>query len=235
MAVAHHSARARRRGASPLTGPLLLFAAATLTAAAYIAYVLWPRWPDVPVGLDAPSLPITVAGVTFNIEPAAIRSAGAAQAGHASARRSRLSVAVAWSRPIRRASRRSARRSIPTSGCSSPSPPATRTLPLMQRVQNIYPRYLVAEPTAGPDGLTLRGFRDGTPYQGEELVFESRRARRISSPAVRCTAWSIPAAACWSGASATPTLRCVSRATGSTDWRGVAAGIDKLIARLHPN
>ena len=47
------------------------------------------------------------------------------------------------------------------------------TLPLIERVQNIYPRYLVAEPKAGPDGLTLRGFRDGTPYQGEELVFES--------------------------------------------------------------
>ena len=44
----------------------------------------------------------------------------------------------------------------------------------MERVQTIYPRYLVAEPAAGPDGLTLRGFRDGTPYQGEELVFESK-------------------------------------------------------------
>ena len=44
-----------------------------LIAAAYVAYVLWPRWPDAPVTLDAPSLPITVAGVTFNIEPAAIR------------------------------------------------------------------------------------------------------------------------------------------------------------------
>ena len=47
------------------------------------------------------------------------------------------------------------------------------TLPLLERVQTIYPRYLVAEPVAGPAGLTLRGFRDDTPYQGEELVFES--------------------------------------------------------------
>ena len=39
----------------------------------YVAYVLWPRWPDAPVALDAPSLPIVVAGVAFNIEPAAIR------------------------------------------------------------------------------------------------------------------------------------------------------------------
>ena len=47
------------------------------------------------------------------------------------------------------------------------------TLPLMERVQTIYPRYLVAEPVAGPPGLTFRGFRNDTPYQGEDLVFES--------------------------------------------------------------
>ncbi len=35
--------------------------------------MLWPRWPDAPVALDAPSLPIVVAGAVFNIEPAAIR------------------------------------------------------------------------------------------------------------------------------------------------------------------
>src|SRR5450759_3600208 len=62
-------------GRSPLAGPLLLFAAVTLFAAAYVAYVLWPRWPDSAVTLNAPSLPIIVAGVYFNIEPAAIRMA----------------------------------------------------------------------------------------------------------------------------------------------------------------
>src|SRR6185437_15758542 len=47
------------------------------------------------------------------------------------------------------------------------------TLPLMERVQTIYPRYLVAQPAAGFPGLTYRSFRDGTPYQGDDLVFES--------------------------------------------------------------
>ncbi len=65
--------RRRHAGRSPLTAPLLLFAAVTLIAAAYVAYVLWPRWPDSAVTLDAPSLPIIVAGIAFNIEPAAIR------------------------------------------------------------------------------------------------------------------------------------------------------------------
>ena|SRR5665647_342646 len=62
----------RRAAPSPLTAPVLLFAAVTITAAVYVAYVLWPRWPDT-VAVDAPSLPIIVAGVYFNIEPAAIR------------------------------------------------------------------------------------------------------------------------------------------------------------------
>jgi len=41
--------------------------------AAYVAYVLWPRWPDSPVAFDAPTVPIVVSGTVFNIEPAAIR------------------------------------------------------------------------------------------------------------------------------------------------------------------
>ena len=149
----------------------MLFAVAALIAAAYIAYVLWPRWPDAPVTLDAPSLPIVVAGVAFNIEPAAIRMPMQRQPGT----QARVDLAYLWPSltppdPARK----------PTVG--APVDPNERlfvtiasgdgTLPLIERVQTIYPRYLVPEPSAGPDGLTLRGFRDGTPYQGEELVFE---------------------------------------------------------------
>ena len=233
MALAHPSGRSRHRGASPLTGPLLLFAAAALTAAAYIAYVLWPRWPDVPVGLDAPSLPIAISGVTFNIEPAAIRMAVQRKPGT----QARVDLAYLWPSllppdPTRK----------PTLG--APVDPNERlfvtiasgetTLPLMERVQNIYPRYLVAEPQEGPDGLTLRAFRDGTPYQGEELVFESQAPEHFLA---RCSLRGVVnSGSC-----------LLERRIGDADisvrfprdwlagWRDVAAGIDKLIARLHPN
>ena len=66
--------RPPRRGShGPLLLPLLVLAAGALLAFLYIGYVLWPRWPGPPIGPNAPALPITVAGVTFNLPPAAIR------------------------------------------------------------------------------------------------------------------------------------------------------------------
>ena len=67
---------ARRKAATghgPLLAPLIVFGAGVLFGAAYVTYVLWPRWPDSPVTLDAPTVPIVVSGTVFNIEPAAIR------------------------------------------------------------------------------------------------------------------------------------------------------------------
>src|SRR5438093_12946983 len=63
--------RQRRRWKSQLLLPLIVFAAVAFTAFVYIGDVLWPRWPT--PRLDAPALPITVAGVAFNLPPAAIR------------------------------------------------------------------------------------------------------------------------------------------------------------------
>ncbi len=224
--------RRRQAGRGPLTGPLLLFTAAALIAAAYVAYVLWPRWPQAPVTLDAPSLPIIVAGVYFNIEPAAIRMPVQRRPGT----QARVDLAYLWPSltPPDPALK-------PTVG--APVNPNERlfvtiasgdsTLPLIERVQTIYPRYLVPEPAAGPDGLTLRGFRDGTPYQGEELVFESAAAEHFLA---RCSRMGV-----------TNTGTCLlERRIGNadvtlrfprdwlSDWKSVAGGIDRLIARLHP-
>jgi hypothetical protein len=54
----------------PLILLMLVFA-----AVAFIAFVLWPRWPEPPIAADAPSLPITIANVAFNIPPGAMRIA----------------------------------------------------------------------------------------------------------------------------------------------------------------
>jgi hypothetical protein len=229
----HRHIHRKRKGHNPLAVPLLVLAGAVVVAALYIAYVLWPRWPDAPVALNAPSLPVVISGVNFNIEPAAIRRAIQRHPGT----QQRVDLAYLWpslTPPDPQAK--------PTVG--APIDPNRRlfvtiasgelTLPIMKRVTEIYPRYLVPEPTAGPDGLTLRGFRDGTPYQGEELVFEQAQPAHFLA---RCSLQGV-----------TNSGECLlERRIGNADltfrfprawlkdWKSVAAGVDKLVARLHPS
>ena len=190
MAFANPAARRHRRRArhSPLAAPLALFLIAGVAAVSYVGYVLWPRWPDAPVAIGAPALPIVVAGAAFNIEPAAIRMPVQRHPGT----QDRVDLAYVWPTlvPPDPAEK--------TAAPGAPIEPIERlfvtiegtdgTMPPIERVETIYPRYLVAEPVAGPAGLTLRGFRKDTPYADEELAFESnanmssrRRMRWCSS------------------------------------------------------
>src|SRR5262249_14292589 len=61
---------ARRHGGM-LALPLIALVVLACLAVGFVASVLWPRWPQVAV--DAPALPITIAGVAFNVPPAAMR------------------------------------------------------------------------------------------------------------------------------------------------------------------
>jgi hypothetical protein len=235
MATITHRRRARpkHRGHNPLAAPLIAFAAAVIVAALYVAYVLWPRWPEQPVLFNAPSLPIVVSGVNFNIEPAAIRKTIERRPG----RQQRIDLDYLW--PSLTPPDASA-----TPHVGAPVDPNMRlfvtiaagdtTLPIGARVREIYPRYLVKEPRPGPDGLTLRAFRDGTPYQGEDLVVEQQDPAHFLA---RCSRKGV-------GNSGTCLLE---RRIGDADitfrfprdwlkdWKSVAAGIDKLLARLHPS
>lgn len=225
--------RRRQGGHNPLLAPLLLFTAVALVAASYVAYVLWPRWPEAPVARDAPSMPIVVAGVTFNIEPAAIRRAIQRHPGV----QPRVDLVYLWPslQPPDPAEKPTVHTRIdPDERLFVTIESGDDTLPLMQRVENIYPRYLVPQPTAGPPGLTLRGFRDGTPYQGEDLVFESAAPAHFLA---RCTRRGVVNAG-----------NCLlERRIGVadiafrfprawlSDWQSVAQGIDTLMARMHAN
>ena len=226
------SHRRRHVGPSPLSGPIRLFAAVAFVALAYVAYVLWPRWPDTPVALDAPSLPIVVAGVAFNIEPAAIRMPVQRKPGT----QHRIDLSYLWPSLVPPDPALKA-----TDG--KPADPNERlfltiqtgdgTLPLLERVQTIYPRYLVAEPVAGPTGLTLRGFRDGTPYQGEELVFDPLAPEHFLARCARRGV--INSGGCLLErriGNADITIRFPRDWLG--DWQSIASGIDRLMARLHP-
>lgn len=217
---------------SPLLAPLLLFACVVVTATAYVAYVLWPRWPDAPVALDAPTVPVVISGTTFNIEPAAIRMSVQRRAGA----HERVDLSYLWPSLVPPDPA-----TTPTVG--APIDPNERlfvtilsgemTLPLMERVQTIYPRYLVAEPVAGPPGLTFRGFRNDTPYNGDDLVFESNAPEHFLA---RCSRKGV------TNSGVCLLERRIDNADITfrfprdwlTDWQTVAGNVDKLLARLHP-
>jgi len=223
--------RQRHAGHNPITAPLVVFGAVVLLAALYVAYILWPRWPQGPVSLNAPSLPIVISGVTFNVEPAAIRIGVQRRPGV----QQRVDLSYLWPslappdpavKPTVGAPLDANERLFVTISSGD------ATLPLMERVQTIYPRYLVPQPVAGFPGLTYRGFRDDSPYQGEDLVFESNAPEHFLA---RCSRKGV-----------TNTGVCLlERRIGNADvtfrfprdwlpdWENVAKTIDRLVARLH--
>jgi hypothetical protein len=239
MTTVHFSQRRprqlhRRNGNVRLLVPLIVFAAVALSAFGYVAYVLWPRW-SAP-RLDAPPLPITVAGVAFNLPPAAIRVAAQRRAGA----QQRVDLVFLWPslQPPDPNSKPSA---LP--GTQSPSSPTSArvfmtiaaagdTLAPADRALTIYPRHTAAEPLRGPDGLAVRAFRDGTPYAGEDLVYEPGTEAFL----VRCTRGTGPVPATCLYDRRIDTVDVVVRFPRDwlDDWHMVAATLDRLIASLRP-
>jgi hypothetical protein len=231
--AAHSRSGRRGRPHSPLRAPFLLFLGLTGLAAGYVAYVLWPSWPGAPVSLEAPALPIVVADEMFNIEPAAIRQSVQRRPGT----QQRIDLAYLWP---------SLTPPDPALA-SDPANPADLNqrlfvtiddgrdeLPPVERVKTIYPRYLTAATAAQPDGLTSRAFRDGTPYQGEDLIYQDTNADDFTA---RCSRSGV-------GNSG---MCLLARRIGHADitvrfprdwladWKKVLYGIDRVLARLHPD
>lgn len=233
MAFANPAARRHRRRArhSPLAAPLALFLIAGIAAVSYVGYVLWPRWPDAPVAIGAPALPIVVAGAAFNIEPAAIRMPVQRHPGT----QDRVDLAYVWPTlvPPDPAEK--------TAAPGAPIEPIERlfvtiegtdgTMPPIERVETIYPRYLVAEPVAGPAGLTLRGFRKDTPYADEELAFESNAPQHFLA---RCSRHGVVGSGSCLLEKRIGDANLTFRFPRAwlENWQQVANGIDTVMARL---
>jgi hypothetical protein len=233
---------ARRMARSLLTLPLLLFFAVTLLAAAYIAYVLWPRWPEPPVAPNAPSLPIVIGGTVFNVPPAAIRRPVQRHAGA----QTRIDLIFIWpslkapataaeagpyagpdSAAAERETAHTLKRIFVTLASGSAAPP-------VERMKTIYARYLSQVFMPAPAGLVLFSFRENSPYRGEDLIYAQDEPERFL---LRCSRAVGP----------TPGICLHERRVGGAeitvrfprswldDWRNVAAGIDRLIAKLAPH
>jgi hypothetical protein len=237
---AHHRYAPYRRKQNHrrlLALPLLVVAGVGTAAAGFILHVLWPGWQSAPYGPNAPAFPITVANVAFNVPPAAFRVPIQRQPGA----HERVDLAFLW--PSLQPPDNGPLPNVPTKGL-----PKRRTferifvtitvardsLPPAERVKTIYPRYTESRPAAGAEGLAVLAFRQGTPYQGEDLVYEAAAPDKFL---VRCTR---------NGNGPTPGMCLYARRLGEADvtvrfprdwledWHTVADGIDRLIASLRP-
>src|SRR5947209_217111 len=84
--------RGRRAASSGLVFELAAYVMLIVFSAAFVALVLWPRWPAACVAPGAPALPITIGGVLFNVPPDAIRVALQRRPGA----QERLDLAFLW-------------------------------------------------------------------------------------------------------------------------------------------
>jgi len=230
-----HAKLAKKRSISAgLAFALLTLVALILLAAAFVALVLWPRWPTAAVAPDAPALPITVGGVLFNLPPAAIRVPMQRHPGA----QERVDLAFLWpslAPPDPAAKPAPAEAAPPIDRLFITIQPPAIALSPAERVKSIYPRYLADTQFDGPDGLKVISFRDGTPYQGEDLFFDPAAQPGF---VVRCSR---------PGAAGTPGMCLYERRIEGADltlrfpsdwlpgWRAVNAGIEKLMAQLKPN
>lgn len=225
------SSRADRRAARHLLAlPVFLFAGTIVLALAYVAYVLWPRWPA-PIAPDAPALPITIANVTFNIPPGAIRQRVQRKPGT----QQRIDLSFLWPSlqpPDANAQLAPVASSQAVDRIFMTIMAADNALAPAERIKSIYPRYLDTRINAGPGGLAARPFRPDTPYQDEELIYDAESNAFV----VRCTR---------DGPGPTLGICLYDVRIGSADltvrfprlwlqdWRSVAGRIDALIRSFH--
>lgn len=230
IAESTHRSPRRRRGS--LRVPLVASLALVLMAVAFVAVVLWPRWPGA-AAPDAPALPITVAGELFNVPPAAIRQPLQQRVGP----QERLDLAFLWpslSPPDPAAKPTLADEPNALDRLFVTIAPTDGTLPPVDRINAIFRRYLTDEHFESPDGLIIMSFRDGTPYQGEDLYLDAAAPERFMT---RCTR---------PGPGGTPGMCLYEQRIGAasvtvrfprdwlTDWRGLARSLDRLVAALRP-
>jgi hypothetical protein len=207
-----------------------------LVAVGFIAFVLWPRWPSDAVAPGSPALPISIAGTGFNVPPAAIRMTAQRRSGA----HERVDLAFLWPSLDAKDANLLA---LPPGSAAAAAKTIERvfvtittagdTLAPAERINTIYPRYLSSEPIAGPDGLAVLAFRDGSPYQGEDLVYDAVTPERF---VVRCSRGMppTPGTCLWSRRIETADMVVRFPRDWLSDWRSVAENIERLIRILRP-
>jgi hypothetical protein len=229
FSTARHIARGSRHHRRSHMIPIALAGAVTAGAIALVAYLLWPTWePDTSSG--PARLPVSIGDTLFNVPAAAIRMKIQRHTGP------QERVDLSFGYPSLQAPE--APKHVSADTVEDAVQPIDRiflsisahhdSLAPDTRLRTIYPRYLEQASTPGEDGLTMRAFRDGTPYSKEDLFFANNPGLNA-----RCTR-----------DAATPGMCLSERRVDGADltfrfprswlaqWRDVANAMDRLTVQL---
>jgi hypothetical protein len=230
LSTAQHIARDTRK--DPRGHMILIMVAGTLTigAIALVAYLLWPTWGSDPQSGPA-RLPVSIGATLFNVPTAAVRMKIQRHTGPQE--RVDLSFTYPSLEPPE------APKHISADTVEEQPQPIDRiflsisahhdTLAPDTRVRTIYPRYLEQDSTPVDDGLSMRAFRDGSPYSNEDLFLAN--APGLSA---RCTRDGTTPGMCLSERrvdGADLTFRFPRSWLGQ--WRDVAGAMERLTVQLH--
>jgi hypothetical protein len=225
-----HLARVSRRRRRSHVIPIMLGGVVTAGGMAVVAYLLWPTW-----GTRASSsparLPVSVGATLFNVPTMAVRRKIQRHSGP------QERVDLSFMFPSLEAP--AAPKHVSADTVEESMQPIDRiflsisahhdTLAPDTRMRTIYPRYLEQASPPGQDGLTIRAFRDGTPYGNEDLFFADQ-----PNLSARCTRDASTPGMCLSERridGADLTFRFPR--SWLAQWRDVAIAMDRLTLQLH--
>jgi hypothetical protein len=227
--------RRRRASHGVLIRALVILLPLIFGATAFIAFILWPRWPEPQIASDAPSLPITIAQVAFNVPPAAMRVPLQRRAGA----HDRVDLIFLWPSleppdPAQKPSASAATPAVATERVFVTIAIAGDWLSPVERVQTIYPRYAATTPSAGPPGLAVLAFRSGTPYAGEDLIYDAAAPKNFLVRCSRDGVGPIPGTCLYERRIETADVVVRFPRAWLDDWQEVVANIERVITNLRP-
>jgi len=229
FSTAQHIARSSRAGRSGHLIPIAVGGAVAASALALVAYLLWPTW-NAGVSSKPARLPVSIGATLFNVPTAAIRMKIQRHSGPQE--RIDLDFDYPSLEPP------DAPKHVSADTVEEAIQPIDRiflsiaahhdTLAPDARIRTIYPRYLEKVSTTD-DGLTMRAFRDTTPYSNEDLFLAG-----TPTLTARCTRDGKTPGMCLSERridGADLTFRFPR--SWLAQWRDVANAMDRLTVQLH--
>jgi hypothetical protein len=230
LSTAQHFARSSRSNPRAHLVPLAVGGGLAAGAVALVAYLLWPTWGTDPARGPG-RLPVSVGGTLFNVPTAAIRRKIQRHSGP------QERVDLAFTFPSLEPPE--APKHVSADTVEEQPQPIDRifvsiaahrdSLAPDMRVRTIYPRYLEQAATPLDDGLTMRSFKDGSPYNSEDMFVAANPAL-----VARCTRDAATPGMCLSERrieSADLTFRFPR--SWLSQWRDVATAMERLTAQMY--